>query len=100
MGRLKDLVVDDDVVLGGDVIGNVVVDDEAHESVEEGQVDLLVHLLKSSLHHDVALTLGRVPHILQVVDACRPMKTRYRQTCIKFAKLLFEKVTDLDTTCR
>ena len=79
IGRLEDLVVDDNVVLGGDVIGNVVVDDEAHESVEESQVDLLVHLLKTSLHHDVALTLRRVPYILQVVDACR----KHRQdTCI------------------
>ena len=56
MGRLKDLVVDDNVVLGGDVIGNVVVDDKAHESVEESQVNFLVHLLKTRLHHDVALT--------------------------------------------
>ena len=66
---VRDLVVDDDVVLGGHVVGDVVVDDEPQETVEKRQVDLLVQLLKARLHHDVALALRRVPHVVQVVDS-------------------------------
>ncbi len=33
---------------------------------------LVKHLLQLALHHDHALALGRVPHVLQVVDALRP----------------------------
>lgn len=34
-------VCDDDVVLGGHVVGNVVVDDETQQAIEEGQVHLI-----------------------------------------------------------
>lgn len=67
---LSDLVIDDDVVLGGHVIRNVVVDNEAKKTIEQRQVDLLVHLLKTRLHHNIALSLRRVPNVLQVIDAC------------------------------
>ena len=39
------LLTDDDVVLGGHVVRDVMVDDEAEEAVEERQVDLLVYLM-------------------------------------------------------
>lgn len=63
------LVVDDDVVLGCHVISNVVVNNETQQPVEQSQIDLLVHLLVTRLQHDVTLSLGRLPHVLQVVDA-------------------------------
>ena len=63
------LVVNDDVVLGRDVIGDVVVDDESEQSVKQIQVDLLVHLLECRLQHHIALALARLPHVTQVVDA-------------------------------
>ncbi len=64
------LIVDDNVVFGRHVIGDVVVDDETKQSVEKRQIDLLVHLLKVRLQHDVTLPFTGVPHVLQVVDTC------------------------------
>lgn len=63
------LVVDDNVVLGRHVISNVVVNNKTQQPVEQSQIDLLVHLLIARLQHDVTLSLSRLPHILQVVDA-------------------------------
>lgn len=63
------LVVDDHVVLGCHVISDVVVNNETQQPVEQGQIDLLVHLLVAGLQHHVALSLRRLPHVLQVVDA-------------------------------
>ena len=44
VGVVHVLVVELHVVLGGDVIGEVVVHDQAKEPVQERQVNLLVHL--------------------------------------------------------
>ena len=66
-----DLVVDDDVVLGSHVVGDVVVDNQSQQSVEQSQIDLLIELLEPGLHHHVALALTRLPHFVQVVDSCR-----------------------------
>lgn len=63
------LVVDDDVVLGCHVVGYVVVHDEAQQPIKQGQIYLLIHLLKPGLQHDVALALTCLPHVLQVIDA-------------------------------
>jgi len=68
---LAHLVVDDDVVFGRHVVGNVVVDDQSKETVEKRQVDLLVEFLEARLHHHVALSLRSVPHVMQVVDSCK-----------------------------
>ena len=68
-GRQPDLVVDDDVVLGRHVIGDVVVDDETQESVEKRQIDFLVHFLVLGLEHHITLPLSCVPHILEIVDS-------------------------------
>ena len=65
VGVVHVLVVDDHVVLGRHVVGNVVVDDEAQQPVEERQVDLLVELLEPALHHDIALAVTGLPNILE-----------------------------------
>ena len=65
------LVVDDHVVLGGHVISDVVVDNKSKETVEQGKVNLLIHLVIAGFHHHVALTFTCVPYILKVVDAYR-----------------------------
>mmetsp|Transcript_3491 Transcript_3491/g.11579 ORF Transcript_3491/g.11579 Transcript_3491/m.11579 type:complete len:907 (-) Transcript_3491:778-3498(-) len=62
-----------DVVLGGHVVGDVVVEHQPQEAVEQGQVDLLVHLGVLRLDADDALAVGRVPHVRQVVDAEAPL---------------------------
>ena len=64
VGVVHILVVDDDVVFGGHVVGNVVVDNQSQQPVEQGQVDLFVELFKVALHHDVALAVARLPNIL------------------------------------
>ena len=64
VGVVHVLVVDDHVVLGRHVIGNVVVDDEAQQSIQQRQVDLFVELLELGLKHHVALAISRLPHIL------------------------------------
>lgn len=63
------LVVDDHIVLGCHVISDVVVNNKTKQPVEQGQIDLLIHLLIAGLQHDVALSLCSLPHVLQVVDA-------------------------------
>ena len=66
-----DLVVDDHVVLGGHVVSNVMIHNQPQQSVQESQINLLIQLLEMTLHHDIALSLPSVPHLLQIVDACR-----------------------------
>lgn len=63
------LVVDDHIVLGCHVISDVVVNNKTKQPIEQGQIDLLIHLLIAGLQHDVALSLGSLPNVLQVVDA-------------------------------
>lgn len=62
-------VVDDDVVLCRHVVGDVVVYDESEETVEQSEVNLLVHLVVARLHHHITLSLTGVPYILKVIDA-------------------------------
>lgn len=65
----RHLVIDNDVVLGCHVVSYVVVNDETQQPIEQGQVNLLIHLLKSyssmTLHSPSLVS----PHILQVIDA-------------------------------
>ena len=41
------LVIDNNVVLGCHVVSYIVVNDETQQPIEQGQVNLLIHLLKS-----------------------------------------------------
>lgn len=63
------LVRQDRVVLGRNVVGQVVVEDESKQSVEERDVNLLVDLRQDRFHHDVGLTVARLPDIGEVVDS-------------------------------
>ena len=58
------LVVDDHVILGGHVVGNVVVHDQPEQPVEQGQVNLFVELLEVALHHHVAFPVRCLPNVL------------------------------------
>ena len=69
VGVVHVLVVYDHVVLGSHVVGYVVFHDQTQESVEEGEVNFLVHLLVTGLHKNVTLPLPSLPHLLEVVDA-------------------------------
>ena len=59
------LIVDHHVVLSSHVISNVMIHDETEESVKQGQINLLVELLEGALHHDVTLTITRLPNVLE-----------------------------------
>ena len=59
------LIVDHHVVLSSHVISNVMIHDETEESVKQGQINLLIELLECALHHDVTLTIARLPDVLQ-----------------------------------
>mmetsp|Transcript_30637 Transcript_30637/g.99608 ORF Transcript_30637/g.99608 Transcript_30637/m.99608 type:complete len:435 (-) Transcript_30637:2259-3563(-) len=73
------LVRNDNVVLRRHVIRDVVVDDEAQQTVEHRQVHLLLELFKLGLQHDHALALGGFPHIHEVVDALAPFVHKKRR---------------------
>lgn len=94
---ITDLVVDDNIVLGRHIVGYIVVYNKSEESVEQSQVNLLIDLVKLRLHHDVALTISGLPHVLQVVDACRQRgvwSDRRTETCDS------SLLPHLGTTCR
>lgn len=67
--QLTDLIVNNNVVFGRHVIGNVVINNETQKPVQQRQVNLLVHLLIARLQHDIAFAFCCLPHILQVVDS-------------------------------
>mmetsp|Transcript_4532 Transcript_4532/g.13244 ORF Transcript_4532/g.13244 Transcript_4532/m.13244 type:complete len:1314 (+) Transcript_4532:2393-6334(+) len=73
VGVVHVLEGDGHVVLGRHVVGDVVVHDEPKQAVEQGQVNLLEHLLELGLHHDHALAVGGVPDVSEVVHAQRPL---------------------------
>lgn len=54
VGVVHVLVIDDDVVLRSHVISNVVINDQAKQSIEKRQINLLVKLLELRLQQDVA----------------------------------------------
>lgn len=54
------LIPDGRVVLRCDVVRQVVVEDEAKKTVEEGEIDLLVNIGPDSFRHDVVLGLTRL----------------------------------------
>lgn len=57
----------------------VVVHDQTKQAVKQSQVDLLEDLGELRLHHDVALALARLPHLVQVVDALAPLVGEQRR---------------------
>jgi hypothetical protein len=63
-------VVDDNVIFGRHVIGNVVIDNQTQQSVEQRQIDLFVEFLEARFEQNVAFTFVDIPDVLQVVDAC------------------------------
>src|SRR5258708_11819874 len=67
------LVSEDSVVFRGDVIGQIVVQNETKQSVEQSQIDLLVNLGVYGLHHNVTFSFACLPDVGQVVDALAPL---------------------------
>ena len=78
VGVVHIFVVDDDVVLGRHVIGDVVIDDQPQQSIQQRQINLFVQLLEPRFQHDVTFTVRRFPHILEVVDSLTPFVNEER----------------------
>ena len=73
------LVVDGHVVFRRNVVGDVVIDDEAKQLIEQREIHLLVDLLELRLHEHVALALFCLVHVLQIVDALAPFVDEKRR---------------------
>ena len=73
------LVGKDNVAFGRHVVGNVVVDNQAKQAVQEGQVDLFGNLAELCLHHYVALSFRGFPDIGQVVHALTELVDEQRR---------------------
>mmetsp|Transcript_45139 Transcript_45139/g.81182 ORF Transcript_45139/g.81182 Transcript_45139/m.81182 type:complete len:243 (+) Transcript_45139:3641-4369(+) len=66
-------VVDHNVVLGSHVVCNVVIHDQAQQTVEKSQVNLLGDVLELALQHNYTLSIGCVPDICQVIHTLAPL---------------------------
>ena len=54
------------------------IEDETQQSVEQGEINLLVYLRGNSLHQDIAFTLAGLPDVGQVVDYLAPLVDQQR----------------------
>lgn len=64
------------VVLSSDIIRKIVIENKPQETIEKGQIDLLVYLRKNRLHKNVTFALTGLPNIRQVVDTLTPLDSR------------------------
>lgn len=67
------------VILRRDVVRQVVIEDEAEKSIEEGEIDLLVHPREDGLHHHDTLAITCLPYVGQVVNALTPLVHEQRR---------------------
>ena len=63
------LVVEYDVVLGGHVVGQIVIENKTQQSIEQRQIDLFIHSAQFRLQQHIALAVAGIPHVCQIVDA-------------------------------
>ena len=73
VGVVHILVGELDVVLGSDVIGDVVIDNQSKKPIQQEHIDLLIHLVELCLDENVALALTSLPNFLEVVDTLAPL---------------------------
>jgi hypothetical protein len=61
--------IDADIVFGGHVISDVMVDDKPEETIQKSEIDLLIDFIETGLEQDKRLTLTGIPSTMQVIDA-------------------------------
>lgn len=61
-----------DIVFGGYVVGDVMVDDKSQQSVQKRQIHFFVHLFQFGLHDNEGLVTRSVPNAAQIVDSLTP----------------------------
>ena len=69
VGMIHVFEIDADVVFGGHVISDVMVDDKPEESIQKSEIDLLIDFIETGLEQDKRLPLGGIPSTMQVIDA-------------------------------
>lgn len=73
------LVGDDNVVLTSHVIGNIVIHDQSEQSIQEGEIHLLVGLFEFGFEEHQRLTLRGIPNTMEVVDTLAPLIHQQRR---------------------
>lgn len=61
------------VILRRYVVGQIVVQNQPQQSVEQRQIDLLIDLRQDSLHQDITFAFTGLPDVSQVVDPLAPL---------------------------
>ena len=69
VGMIHVFEIDTDVVFGGHVISNVMVNDKPEESIQESEINLLIYFIETGLEQDKRLPLRGIPSTMQVIDA-------------------------------
>lgn len=80
------LVINDNVVLCRHVISNVVINNQPQKSIQQSQINLLVHLLVVWFHHNIALSFRCLPDILQVVDSWKQKQMQFEYYAFSWGK--------------
>jgi hypothetical protein len=62
------------IVLGRDVIRQIVIEDKTQQAIQERQVDFFINLRKHSLHHDHAFAFAGFPDVGQVINPLAPLR--------------------------
>ena len=66
------------VILGRDIIRQIVVEDETEKTIEKREINLLVDLREDGLHHDITFAFTCFPDVGQVIDTLAPFVNEKR----------------------
>ena len=61
-----------DIVLGGHVVSQVVIDNQSEEFIQECKIDLVIEFLELCLHQHDTLVFRDIPDISEIIDALTP----------------------------
>jgi hypothetical protein len=70
----QELKVHTSIVFRCDVVGQIVIQNETQQSVEESEINLLIYLGQYSFHEHVTFTVTGFPDIGQIVNALTPLQ--------------------------
>ena len=67
------LVIQLYVVLGGDVVRQIVIHNETQQPVQQRQIYLFIDLRQLGLNHDITLPICSFPNPAKVIDTLSPL---------------------------
>lgn len=68
VGVIHVLIIDHDVVLRCHIIGDVMINNQTQQSIEQSQIDFLIKFLELRLQQNVAFAFSDVPNVGEIVD--------------------------------